>query len=331
MRHPVYRVLVPVLTAAVAAIGLFGCGKGESTRETAFVTIGTGGVTGVYYPVGGAIAKMLNARREAYGIRASVEATGGSVYNINAVISGDLEFGIAQSDRQFQAWNGTADWDGRPQTELRSVFSLHPEIVTLVAADDSGIASLSDLRGRRVNIGNPGSGQRGNALDVLGASGLNADSDLLAESLNAAEAPKMLQDGRLDAFFYTVGHPNGAISEATAGKRKVHFVPVLGMDALLNEFPYYTAVTIPADMYPLASNEEDTPSIGVVTTLVTSSALDDDIVYAITKEVFTRLQEFKKLHPALAQLSPETMVQGLTAPVHPGAKRFFDEAGIRAP
>jgi TRAP transporter TAXI family solute receptor len=312
---------------ATLSLGILGCGQGGGSKTT-FVTIGTGGVTGVYYPAGGAIAKMINAKTDTYHLRASAESTGGSVYNINAVLSGDLEFGIAQSDRNFQAWNGVADWEGRPQGNLRSVFSLHPEIVTLVAAEDSGIRILADLQGKRVNLGNPGSGHRGNAMDILRTAGIDPDTDLTAESLKASEAPKMLQDGRLDAFFYTVGHPNGAMQEATNGKRKVRFIPLINMEPLLKEFPYYATATIPASLYPQAANQTDVVGIGVMTTFVTSASVPDDVVYAITKEVFTGLDAFKELHPALGQLTPASMLEGLTAPLHPGAERYFAEAGL---
>ncbi|HAY38749.1 MAG TPA: C4-dicarboxylate ABC transporter substrate-binding protein, partial [Desulfobacteraceae bacterium] len=178
--------------------------------ETTFVTIGTGGITGVYYPTGGAIAKMVNNKRKEYGIRATVESTGGSVFNVNAVMAADLEFGIVQSDRQYQAWHGEAEWkDKGKQEDLRAVFTIHPEAITLVAADDAGINSIQDLKGKRVNIGNVGSGYRQNAIDALEANGLNFEKDFNAESLKAAEAPGLIQDGRLDAAFYTVGHPSG--------------------------------------------------------------------------------------------------------------------------
>jgi uncharacterized protein len=293
-----------------------------------FVTIGTGGVTGVYYPTGGAIAKIINGKRK-YGIRASAESTGGSVYNINAIRSGNLQFGIAQSDRQFQAVNGLAEWKKTgPQKDLRAICSLHREAVTLVAADDAKINSLKDFKGKRINIGNPGSGQRGNAIDILNTAGLNWDKDFYAESLNPAEAPMMLQDSRIDAFFYTVGHPSGAITEATSGKRKVHFVSIEGMDRLLAKYPYYGKTTIPAKLYPNASNKTDASTIGVMATLVTSSKVSDDVVYAITKELFENLDTFKTMHPAFAQLEKKGMLEGLSAPLHPGALRYYKEAGL---
>ncbi|NNL76185.1 MAG: TAXI family TRAP transporter solute-binding subunit, partial [Desulfobacterales bacterium] len=163
---------------------LTGIGPIEKKAEAkmTFVTIGTGGITGVYYPTGGAIARMVNAKRKEYGIRATVESTGGSVFNINAIMSGDLEFGVAQSDRQFQAVKGIANWkDAGPQKDLRAVFSIHPETVDLIAAVDSNINSLQDLKGKRVNIGNVGSGYRKNAIDALVANGLDFDKDFHAE------------------------------------------------------------------------------------------------------------------------------------------------------
>lgn len=297
--------------------------------ETTFVTIGTGGVTGVYYPTGGAICKIVNLKRKEYKIRCTVESTGGSVFNINAVLSGDLDFGIAQSDRQYQAWKGLAEWQGKgPQKNLRSVFSIHPESVTLIAADDSGIKTVEDLKGKRVNIGNPGSGQRQNSIDALEAYGIDWEKDIHAENVKADAAPSLLQDGRIDAFFYTVGHPNGNIKEATAGRRKVHFVPITKVDALLKKSPYYARSVIPIADYPGASNKEDVPTFGVKATLVTSLAVPEDIVYAVTKEVFQNFEDFKSLHPAYSTLTIPSMLEGLSAPFHPGALRYYKEAGL---
>jgi len=299
---------------------------------TKFVTIGTGGITGVYYPTGGAIAKIVNKKRKEYGIRATVESTGGSVFNVNAIMSGDLEFGVVQSDRQYQAINGLAEWEGNPQKDLRAVFSIHPESVTLVASVDSGIKTIKDLKGKRVNIGNPGSGQLQNSIDALTAVGINYETDITAEGVKAAEAPGLLQDGRLDAFFYTVGHPSGAIKEATAGATKVLIVPITGegIDKLIQEKPYYAKSVIPVKKnYPGAANTEDTvESFGVKATFVTSAKVPDEIVYAVTKEVFENFDEFKKLHPAYDVLTKEGMLQGLSAPIHPGAMKYYKEAGL---
>ncbi|WP_319542944.1 TAXI family TRAP transporter solute-binding subunit [uncultured Pseudodesulfovibrio sp.] len=300
-----------------------------SAGKTKFVTIGTGGITGVYYPTGGAIAKIVNQKKDVYGIRATVESTGGSVFNVNAVMAGDLEFGVVQSDRQYQAYEGIAEWDGKPQKKLRAVFSIHPESVTLVAGADTGINGIKDLKGKKVNIGNPGSGQLQNSIDALAAAGLTLD-DIDAEKVKAAEAPGLLQDGRIDAFFYTVGHPSGAIKEACAGARKVNIVAITGVDSLYDKFPYYAPSVIPMSNYPSAANAgADVPSFGVKATFVTSADVPDDVVYAITKEVFDNFEEFKKLHPAYAVLTKEGMLQGLSAPIHPGAMKYYKEAGLK--
>ncbi len=300
--------------------------------KTTFVTIGTGGITGVYYPTGGAIAKIMNMKKDQYGIRATVESTGGSVFNVNAVMAGDLEFGVVQSDRQFQAINGMAEWkDKGKQEDLRAVFTIHPESITLVAAVDANIVTIEDLKGKRVNIGNPGSGQRQNSIDALTAAGIDYNTDITAESVKAAEAPGLLQDGRIDAFFYTVGHPAGNIKEATAGARKVRLVPITGpgIDKLIAENPYYAKATIPVSLYPGAENDADVETFGVKATFVTSAKVSDDVVYAITKEVFDNFDDFKKLHPAYIVLTKANMLEGQSAPIHPGAEKYYKEAGLK--
>jgi TRAP transporter TAXI family solute receptor len=315
----------------VAMFVFTSCGKDEeeSKAKITFLTIGTGGITGVYYPTGGAIAKIVNKKRDEYGIRATVESTGGSVFNVNAIMTGDLEFGVVQSDRQYQAINGLAEWkDKGAQEDLRAVFTIHPESITLLAADDAGIRTIKDLRGKRVNIGNPGSGQRQNSIDALKNVGINYETDLKAESVKAAEAPGLLQDGRIDAFFYTVGHPSGAFKEATSGKRKVHFVPITDVDNLLSKNPYYAKSIIPIKLYPGATNKTDVETFGVKATFVTSAKVPENVVYAITKEVFDNFDEFKKLHPAYQVLTKKNMLEGMSAPIHPGAMKYYKEAGL---
>jgi TRAP transporter TAXI family solute receptor len=312
----------------VACITITGCKR----RDVQFVTIGTGSVTGIYYPTGGAIARMINRKAKIYRIKATVESTGGSVYNVNAVLRGDLDFGVAQSDRQYQAYHGLAEWADRgPQTTLRSVFSIHPESITLVASATSGIETVKDLRGKRINLGNIGSGHLQNARDILVAAGLT-EQDLDAEYVRALEAPGLLQDGRIDAFFFTVGHPNSSIEEATFGRVKVRLVPIDGPAAehLLQAHVYYARSTIPTEFYPEAANEGDVTSIGVKTTLVTSAQTPENVVYAITREVFENFEDFRQLHPAYKGLTRQSMVEGLSAPVHAGALRYYREAGLDA-
>ena len=315
-----------VAVLITASFALNGC----KARKVRFVTIGTGGVTGLYYPTGGAISKMVNDNFEQYRIKATVESTSGSVFNVNAVLSGDLDFGVVQSDRQFQAYNGLAEWsEAGEQTDLRSVFSIHPESITLIAAKGSGIRQVKDLRGKRTNLGNIGSGQLQNSRDVLKAAGLT-EQDLSAEYVKAVEAPGLLQDERLDGFFYTVGHPNGNIKEATSGRIKVFVVPIKGedVDKMLQEYPYYTKSVIPQSFYPYALNTEDIETIGVKATFVTSKKVEAKIVYAITKEVFENFEDFKSLHPAYQVLKKQEMLKGLSAPIHKGALRYYKEAGL---
>jgi len=316
-----------VLLLSLALLCL--CAPVQSSARMRFVTIGTGGVTGVYYPTGGAISRMVNKKSKVYGLKATVESTGGSVFNINAVMNGDLDFGIAQSDRQYQAYHGLKEWKGKPQKDLRAVFSIHLESVTLIASDASGIYSLKDLKGKRVAIGNPGSGQLGNSRDALWLAGLDEKKDIKAEYIKAVEAASALQDERIDAYFYTVGHPNGSIKEATAGRIKVHIVPITNLAPLLKKYPYYAAANIPMKFYPNATNKEKlVPTFGVKATLITSAKVPADIVYAITKEVFDNFEAFKKLHPAYSVLTKKNMLEGLSAPLHPGAIKYFKEAGL---
>lgn len=321
-------ILVAILV--VLTMAFVGLGPAPAAAKTKFYTIGTGGVTGVYYPTGGAIARIVNAKKKEFGMRLTVESTGGSVFNVNAIMAGDLEFGIVQSDRQYQATMGEADWkDKGPQKNLRALFSIHPESVTLVAAVDAGINSIKDLKGKRVNIGNPGSGQRQNSIDALTAAGIDYEKDIKAESLKAAEAPGLLQDGRIDAFFYTVGHPSGAFKEATSGTRKVKFIPIELSDSFYTKFPYYAPSVVPVVAnYPGAANDADVPSFGVKATFVTTKKIPKKDIYNVVSTIFGNFEDFKKLHPAYAVLTKENMMEGLSAPLHEGAEQYFKEVGL---
>ncbi|MGJ3262530.1 MAG: TAXI family TRAP transporter solute-binding subunit [Salinarimonas sp.] len=319
--------LKSTLAAAAMALALGGTSTGAVAQQQ-FVSIGTGGVTGVYYPVGGAICRLMNQTRRDHGIRCSVESTGGSVYNVNAIRGGDLEFGVAQSDVQFQAYNGEGQFaEQGAQENLRSVFSLHPEPFNVLARAEAGIEHFDDLEGKRVNIGNPGSGQRA-LMDVLmERKGWTNASFALASELAPAEQSAALCDNNIDAFVYSVGHPNGSIQEATATCDAL-LVDVTGdyVDALVDEFPYYFKAEVPAGLYP--GNDEPTETFGVGATFVTSADVSEEAVYTLVKSVFDNFDGFTALHPALANLEPETMITGgLTAPLHPGAERYYRERG----
>jgi len=311
---------------------ILNAGNGACQAEPFFVTIGAGDVTGVYFPAGLTIARMINDQQAPYGIRATVESTRGSVFNLNALSAGYLEFGLAQSDIQYQAVNGLAAWEGKgPQRDLRSVFSIHLESVNLVAAVDAGITTIADLEGKRVSLGNIGSGQYRNALDALRAAGLDPNKDIFPETATTPQATEMLEGNRIDAFFCTLGNPNETLLAATSGTRKVRFVSVTGpgIDRMIAERPYYVKTTIPvATFYPDAETPAEVETFGVVATLSTTSKMPADVVYRITREVFDNLSQFKKGHPAFENLSKERMLTGLSAPFHPGAIRYYKEMGL---
>ena len=315
-----------VIALSVLTLGLLGCDEGG--KQT-FITIGTGGVTGVYYPTGGAICRLVNKTKATHGVRCTVESTGGSVYNINTIRAGELDMGIAQSDWQYHAYNGTSKFsDKGPFKELRSVFSVHPEAFTVVARRDSGIKVLGDLKGKRVNIGNPGSGQRATMEVVMKALGWTAKSFALASELKPSEQSQALCDNKVDAIVYVVGHHNGSIQEAPTTCDTL-IVPVDGpaIDKLVAGAPYYAKATIPAGMY--RGNPKGIPTFGVKATFVSSTKTSADTVYQVVKGVFDNFGEFKKLHPAFAHLDPKRLVKdGNSAPLHEGAARYFEEKGM---
>jgi TRAP transporter TAXI family solute receptor len=325
MRKLVYSIATAALVAGLAGIG----GSTTAQAEQNFITIGTGGVTGVYYPTGGAICRLVNKGRKEHGVRCSVESTGGSVYNLNTIRAGELDMGVAQSDWQYHAYHGTSKFAEKgPFKELRAVFSVHPEPFTVVARADAGIKTFADLKGKRVNIGNPGSGQRGTMEVVMNALGwTNADFSLASE-LKSSEQSQALCDNKIDAMVFTVGHPSGSIKEATTSCDSV-IVEVSGpaIDKLVNENAYYRHATIPGGMYH--GNASDVKTFGVGATFVSSTATPADTVYAVVKAVFEDFETFQKLHPAFAVLKKEQMVKdGLSAPLHDGAMRYYKEAGL---
>ena len=312
-----------LLAAATLTLGHAAFAQGQQ-----FISIGTGGVTGVYYPTGGAICRLVNRERKDHGIRCAVESTGGSVYNINTIKAGELEFGVAQSDWQHHAYNGTSKFSDNPFPDIRAMFSVHPEPFTLLVRADSGITSFEGLKGKRVNVGNPGSGQRATMEVVMAAFGMGMDDFSLATEYKGSEMAKQICDNNIDAMIYTIGHPAAAIKEATT-TCDVKLVSVAGapIDKLVADNPYYRVATVPGGMY--AGNDSDTTTFGVGATFVTSATIPEETAYIVAKAVMANLDDFRGLHPAFANLDAKQMVNdGLSAPLHPGAARAYKELGL---
>ena len=316
------------LVVAGFAVGSIGLAVPSAHAQQKYMTVGTGGVTGVYYAAGGAICRLVNKDRKVHNIRCSVESTGGSVFNINTIKAGELDMGVSQSDVQYNAYKGLAGFkDAGPYTDLRAVMSLHPEPFTVLARKEANIKSFADFKGKKFNVGNPGSGTRASMEELLVALGWKMSDFALASELKADEHGTALCDGKIDGFFYGVGHPSANIQDPTTTcGAKIVSVTEPAVDKLVNEKPYYAYATIPGGLYP--NNPSETRTYGVLATLVSSSKVPSETVYAIVKGVFENFDEFKKLHPALAILKPESMIKdGLSAPLHEGAAKYYKEKG----
>ncbi|HJS36651.1 MAG TPA: TAXI family TRAP transporter solute-binding subunit [Burkholderiales bacterium] len=313
---------------AALAAGLLAAGvlAPVAQAQQKYITIGTGGVTGVYYPAGGAICRLVNKDRAKHGIRCSVESTGGSVFNINTIKAGELDMGVAQSDVQYNAVKGKAQFK-EPMAELRAVFALHPEPVTVVVRKESGVSKFEDLKGKKFNVGNPGSGTRATLDELIGAMGWNLSAFALASELKADEHGPALCDGKIDGFFYLVGHPSANIQDpTTVCGAKLVSVTGAAVDKLVSANAYYAHATIPGGLYP--NNPQETKTYGVLASVVSSSKVPAETVYQVVKAVFDNFDEFKKLHPAFQVLKPENMIKdGLSAPLHDGAARYYREKG----
>jgi len=318
------------LAAVVISIGLtsaatFG-GMATNSGKEVFVSIGTGETNGIYYPVVKAICKIVEPDLREQGIRCSAETTPGSVYNVVGVQSGELEFGIVQSDVQFAAYKGIGAWLGKPVPDLRSVLSLYPELVTIIARGDTNIHVFADLAGKRINVGSRGTGTRATWNAIAAILGHGNDTKVPME-LKADETTSALCSGTIDVNFLVVGHPSPLVSTQLAACPS-NFVAFTGsvVDKLVSAYPFYARGPIPTELYGISA---DVPTFGSRATLVTSASADPRLVAAIAKSVLSHVAELRVLHPALAGLKAEEMVtQGLTAPLHPAAAAVYKELGL---
>ncbi len=316
MKHARFLALTAGLLASTSAVA-----------QERFITIGTGGQTGVYFVVGQSICRLVNRDSAETGLKCTAPSTGGSIANINAIKAGDMDMGVAQSDWQYHAYNGSSEYEGNQFEKMRAVFAVHPEPFTVIARKDANINSFDDLKGKRVNVGNPGSGQLATMEVVLDAMDWSMSDFALASELKPAEQAAALGDNKVDAIIYTVGHPNGSIQEAVSTV-DANLVPVQGeaIDKLIADNPFYATATIPGGMY--AGTDEDVTTFGVKATFVTSADVPEDVVYEVVKAVFDNFDRFKRLHPAFETLKEEEMIKdGLSAPLHPGAEKYYKERG----
>jgi hypothetical protein len=306
-------------------------------KSAEYFSIGTGGPTGVYFQVGNAICKMVakiqskdHGRKKGTdkAYRCSAPSTGGSTYNIGQIMEGELQFGVAQSDWGYHAYNGTKPDKVKPFSNLRSVFSAHPEPFQIIVGKSSKIKDWNSMKGKKVNIGNPGSGQRGTFEVLMEAHGVDTGYFGSTSELTSSEQSGALCDKKIDAFGYTVGVPNAGVAQSTDGcGAKIIDLNTDAVKKLVSDNPFYAFATIPKGTYK--TSKKDVTTFGVMASVVSSADVPDDLVYSVVKAVFENLDDFKKQHPAFANLDPKKMiVDGLSAPLHPGAIKYYKEAGL---
>ena len=290
------------------------------------VTIGSGSVAGIYYDAAEGICDLLESNYPERRYNCVVRNTSGSVFNVNALDARLLSFGIVQADRNWQAWNGEGDWNASPLTKIRSVVSLHLEAVHLFARADAGIKSVTGLSGKRVNLGNIMSGQRGNAADLFKLHGLHVRKDVEGTSFQQGNALSAYLNGQLDAFFYTVGFPSSALTKVAQTVPSV-LVPLDNADitAYVAGKPYYQMVDVPGGTYP--GIDWDIRTFGTRATLMASAETPAHIVYDLVRVLFDNLDLLRRRQAAFQFLGPENMLDGLSAPLHPGAEKYYREQG----
>ena len=292
------------------------------------IAIGTASRAGVYFQVGQAICRLLNAETAQHGVVCKALPTDGSIDNLRQIRAAKRQLGIVQSDWQYHAVNGTGTFEAvGPDADLRALFSVHGESFTVVARRDAGIESFDDLKGKRVNIGNPGSGQRATLEVLMAAKGWDKNVFSLANELSASEQSLALCHDRVQAMVYVVGHPNASVAQAV-NLCDALIVPVTGpvVDRLLADNPYYARTQVPGGAYK--GNPKPVGTFGVKATVVASTRLSPDTAYLLVKTVFENLDDFKKQHPAFASLEATGMIKdGLSAPLHDGALRYYREKG----
>lgn len=288
------------------------------------ITIGTGGINGTYFPTGGSICRLFNTYKNETNTRCTVESTLGSVYNINTIKNGGLELGIAQSDIVYDAFNGLEKFDKHPYKNLRVVMSIYPELFTLVTKKSANINTLYDIKDKKINIGNSGSGNEASAKILFEESGIKLGDLSKVSKLKATNVNEALSNSEIDGYFYMVGHPTASIKEISY-TTDISIVPLQGqnIDNLIKKYPYYTKSYIKAGLYN--GIDKDINTYGVKALLVTSADVDEKTIYYIVKSILENFDKFKHLHPAYKNITRESLLEGISAPLHKGAEKYFRE------
>lgn len=317
-----------MLVLALMTSLVVGCGSSEEKdqgeaqpAQQTFVNIATGGTAGTYYPLGGAIAEILN--KNITGMNATAESTGASAANINLLNSGEVDVAFAQNDVAYYAEEGTELFKDNKITGLKALCTLYPETCQLITLKDSGITSVADFKGKKIAVGAAGSGVEANARQILAAYGITYD-DIDPQYLSFAEAAGGLKDGNIDAGFITAGFPTAAIQDL-ASQHDVVIVSIDDQvaDKLIADYPYYTKVTIPAGTYP--NQEADVQSLAVKAMLVVTDKMDEQMAYDIVKAIYSNLDRLVVAHAVGKIITKETAQDGISIPLHPGAEKYFNE------
>ena len=305
---------------AAAAVLLAGCNGTSDVEGKKFLNIGTGGTAGTYYPIGGAIAEVLN--KEIPGMSASAQSTGASVANINMLGDGEIDLATVQNDIAYYAAHGTEMFKDKKVDGLQGIASLYPETCQFVTLKSSGIKSLAELKGKRVAVGAVGSGVEANVRQILAAYGVTYN-DIDAQYLSFAEGASALKDGNVDVAVLTAGYPTASVQDI-ASQNPVRLLPVEEKiaDDLIAEYPFYTKTVIPAGTY--AGFDEEVSSVAVMAMLVAGPTVNADLGYSVTKAIFGNLDRLQAAHAVGKQITKDTAKAGMSLPMNAGAERYFD-------
>ena len=309
--------------AVLAAVAVFftGCNGNSDVEGKKFLNIGTGGTAGTYYPIGGAIAEVLN--KEIPGMSANAQSTGASVANVNMLGDGTIDLATVQNDIAYYAANGTEMFVDKKVNGLKGIAALYPETCQFVTLRSSGIKNLAELKGRRVAVGAVGSGVEANVRQILAAYGVSYD-DIDAKFLSFAEGASALKDGNVDVAVLTAGYPTASVQDIAA-QHPVRLLPVEDKvaDDLIAQYPFYTKTVIPAGTY--VGFDEAVPSVSVMAMLVAGPTVNEELGYTVTKAIFSNLDRLRTAHPVARQITRETVQTGMSLPMNAGAEKFFNE------